>query len=529
MGITDYGIGPNGAYEYATNESIGIVTITSLSTRNSGGSTDMTFQLNVNLAFTNNDVEYVYWIQDVAYIDTSSKQINFLDNVWNSSAPSADMNASAISGNGTVDTSKAGSFYYYIADETLPGNNIPLTYPATITFNVTSRVNSSDEPTVSFAYDDGYGLITYDTVTFKTAQGLTSLTGFEVNGFNYNPTGLFYDSELILGGPGDGSQTTDLKSDVQLQLEYWNGHNYQMVANAYNFGSDTAEGISNVLAQFSHNPETGTISAEIQPGAGQLNKLYDQSQIAIINITSPLTSGTLHVTNASNPTATAQQYPFVNGEVTITLYPGYYKLQLYNQTGQIFDQGNFAFNAGQNLSLQTPFNAFTHNTAVISVATDETVIGQGLTGNITVQVVDNGQHAETFNVTVYANTTVIGTQQVINLNTTDTATLTFLWNTTSLPNGNYTISAYASPVPGENDVTDNNLTGGWVIVSIIGDITGPSGWPDGRIDNRDLGLVARNFLQTVPPADPNWDLNGDLKIDMRDISIIAKNFGQHLP
>jgi len=197
MGVVDYGIGPDGSYEYATNGSVGVVTITSLSTRNSRRSTSMTFQLNVNLVFTGNDQQYVYWIQDVAYVDTSSQVISYLDNVWNSSASSANMIASGISGNGQVAPSKSGSFYYYVAEETLQGNNIPLPYPATITLNVTSGVSSSGEPKVSFAYNDGYGLITYDTVTFATAQGLTSLSGFEVNGFSYNPDGLFYDSELV--------------------------------------------------------------------------------------------------------------------------------------------------------------------------------------------------------------------------------------------------------------------------------------------------------------------------------------------
>lgn len=523
MGIVDYGIGPDGPYEYATNGSVGVVTITSLSTRNSRRSTSMTFQLNVDLVFTSNDQQYVYWIQDVVYVDTSSQVIGYLDNVWNSSASSANMIASGISGNGQVAPSKSRSFYYYVAEETLQGNNIPLQYPATITLNVTSGVSSSGEPKVSFAYNDGYGLITYDTVTFPTAHGLTSLSGFEVNGFSYNPDGLFYDSELILGGPGGGSQTTDLQSDVQLQLEYWNGHNYEMVANAYNFGSDTAEGIGNVLPQFSHSPESGTIIAEIQPGAGQLSELYDQSQIGIIDIASPLASGILYVTSASDPTATAWQCPFVNGEVTVILYPGYYSLQLHYQTGAIYDQGNFTVNAGQNLSLQAPFNVSTHNVAVISVVADKTVIGEGFSGNVTVNVGDNGEYAETFNVTVYANTTVIGTQNVSNLNATSQMTLTFTWNTTGLAEGNYTISAYAEPVPGEADTVDNNFTNSKVTLSISGDING-----DGKVDILDISMAARAYGSRLGEQRfvPNADVNNDGIVNILDMSLIARDYGK---
>jgi hypothetical protein len=528
MGMADFGICPSGPYEYATNDSVGIVTIASLSTNKSLNDTEMSFQLNVNLAFNTSYGQYVYWIQDVAFIDTASNWVDFVDNVWNSSAPVANMTASGVSGNGQIAyLPTRESFYYYDcinASQSLPGNNITLTYPATITFNVTSSVNSSEEPTVSFAYDDGYGLITYDTVTFTNVTGLTSLTGFEVNGFNYNPYGSFYDSELVLGGPGGGSDTTDLQSDVLLQLEYWNGHNYQIVPNAYNFGSDTAEGINNTLSQPSYYQENGTISARIMPGAGQLGELYDASQTGTINITSPLTSGTLYVTNASDPNASAWQISFVSGEVTVTLYPGYYDLQLYNQFGALFDQGNFTVSAGQILNLQTPLGPATHGVAAISAVSAKTVVGEGFSDNVTVLVADTGDYAETFNVTAYANSTAIGTQQV-SLNATDQTTLTFTWNTTGFAYGNYIISAYAWPVSGENNTANNTFTGGVVTVTIPGDILN-----DGTVDIYDAIALAEAYGST--PGSPNWnpnaDINGDGIVDIYDAIILSAYYNQRL-
>jgi hypothetical protein len=68
--------------------------------------------------------------------------------------------------------------------------------------------------------------------------------------------------------------------------------------------------------------------------------------------------------------------------------------------------------------------------------------------------------------------------------------------------------------------------------ALIGDITGPDGQPDGKCDMRDLGLVARNFGRTVPPAPANCDITGptalvpDGIIDMRDIGLIARHFGE---
>jgi hypothetical protein len=525
MGMADYGIRPSGPYEYATNDSVGIVTITSLSTDSGPNDTGMTFQLNVDLAFNTSQAQYVYWIQDVALIDTASNQVDFLDNVWNSSAPAANMFASGISGNGqVVSLRRSQSFYYYDcinSSQPLPGNNITLTYPATITFNVTSSVSPSGEPTVCFAYDDGYGLITYDTVTFTNVTGLTSLTGFEVNGFNYAPDGSFYDSELILGGPGGGSDTTDIQSNVLLQLEFWNGHNYQIVPNAYNFGSNTGEGIDNAISQPSYYQKNGTISARIVPGTGQLGELYDQSQIGIINITSPLDSGTLYITNASDPNATAWQIPFVDGEVTVTLYPGYYDLQLYYQYGALFDQGNFTVTAGQILNLQAPFSGGTHAVAAISAVSAKTVIGKGFSDNVTVQVADNGDYAETFNVTLYANSTVIGTQQV-SLNPKDQTTLTFTWNTAGFTYGNYTISAYVWPVPGENNTANNNFTGGVVTVTIPGDVD-----DTGTVNMGDIVSLLRAFSSTIgmPNYVANCDIENNGRIDMGDIVIALRNFG----
>jgi hypothetical protein len=356
MGIADYGIGPNGPYEYATNSFIGITNIGSLSTSNSTGGGEMTIQLNAVLVFNYGGNQYVYWIQNVAGMDTSDGSLSFNTNIWNYSALSANMSSSGVYGNGVVSHQGSGRYYYSsLASLSLPGSDILLTYPATITLNVTTAVNSYGEPMVLFSYDDGYGSVTYDTITFVT-HGQTSLTGFEVNGFNSTTSRNFYDAELILGGNGNGTSTVDTQSDIQLQLEYWNGHNYQIVENAYNYGSDTAETILNVLDNPYYHPDNGGLYADLQAGAGgQLGGLYNESQIGIVNITSPLNSGILSITSTDNPNAVAAQIPFVNGEVIVPIFPGNYTFQLI-QNGQIYDQGNFGVSAGFEQDLNTPFN-----------------------------------------------------------------------------------------------------------------------------------------------------------------------------
>lgn len=71
--------------------------------------------------------------------------------------------------------------------------------------------------------------------------------------------------------------------------------------------------------------------------------------------------------------------------------------------------------------------------------------------------------------------------------------------------------------------------------AMIGDTTGPNGWPDGVVDIRDVALVARHINQSVPPAPPNCDVTGptlsvpDGKVDIRDVVFVASHYGQHDP
>jgi len=207
------------------------------------------------------------------------------------------------------------------------------------------------------------------------------------------------------------------------------------------------------------------------------------------------------------------------------LYPGYYDLQLCNQYGQLFDEGNFTVSTGQVLNLQTPLSSATHKVAIIGALSTKTVIGKGFGGNVTVLVADTGDYDETFNVTIYANSTAIGTEQV-SLNATERAALTFIWNTTDSAYGNYTLSGYAWPVPGETNTTDNNFTGSSVTLSIPGDLDG-----DFKVSRQDLAVLANAYGSK--PGDSNWnpnaDINNDGKVSLQDLVILAQRYGQDNP
>jgi uncharacterized repeat protein (TIGR01451 family) len=175
------------------------------------------------------------------------------------------------------------------------------------------------------------------------------------------------------------------------------------------------------------------------------------------------------------------------------------------------------------------------NIAVKDLTPFETSAKRGSLLYLNATVANEGYFAETVNTTLYANSTTIGSQN-ITLTGRSENDIIFVWNTTNFQIGNYTISAYAEPVSGETYTADNSFVDSWVtIVSLVGDITGPDGFPDGECDIRDVSLVARNFGLTVPPAPANCDLTGptagvpDGEIDIRDVSLVAKHFGEHYP
>jgi hypothetical protein len=178
-----------------------------------------------------------------------------------------------------------------------------------------------------------------------------------------------------------------------------------------------------------------------------------------------------------------------------------------------------------------------HDVAVADLRLSKTLVGQGYSLNLTVTVLNLGDYTETVNVTSYANTTEIETQETT-LSSGNVTNLTFTWNTTGFFNGNYTISTYTEPVPDETDMADNNFTGSLAVVTNPGDVTG-----DTKASMNDIVMILDSFGSTTgpdgwywhgPPCilcphDPNCDIDGNGKVDIGDLIISLGNFGQHYP
>jgi len=101
--------------------------------------------------------------------------------------------------------------------------------------------------------------------------------------------------------------------------------------------------------------------------------------------------------------------------------------------------------------------------AVLSVTPSEILGGQGFTPSIDVTVENQADLTENFTVTLYADKNIavigdeiiIGEQTVSSLTGGTSTTLTYTWNTTDIPKGDYTISAKAHEILDEVDTADN--------------------------------------------------------------------------
>lgn len=106
--------------------------------------------------------------------------------------------------------------------------------------------------------------------------------------------------------------------------------------------------------------------------------------------------------------------------------------------------------------------------AIVNVAPAKTIIGQGNSLPVYVAVKNQGDFfTETFNVTVYYDSSPIETKIVFNLPSGGSEkNLTFTWDTNDVPLGNYAISAYATPVPDETETQDNTYVDGTITVRL---------------------------------------------------------------
>jgi cytochrome c biogenesis protein CcdA len=96
-----------------------------------------------------------------------------------------------------------------------------------------------------------------------------------------------------------------------------------------------------------------------------------------------------------------------------------------------------------------------HNVTILNIfpLANESVVGQIVKINVIVQ--NNGDTTESFNVTLYTNSTSIEQLSVKGLESNELRILTFHWNTTGYEEGNYLLSAKINLFSNETNVSSN--------------------------------------------------------------------------
>jgi len=84
--------------------------------------------------------------------------------------------------------------------------------------------------------------------------------------------------------------------------------------------------------------------------------------------------------------------------------------------------------------------------------------------SINVTVVNLGTETEAFNITVYYDNVIIGTESVANLISGASEILTIKWETTNVDPDTYTIKAVASIITGEIDTENNEFIDDAIII-----------------------------------------------------------------
>jgi PKD repeat protein len=98
-----------------------------------------------------------------------------------------------------------------------------------------------------------------------------------------------------------------------------------------------------------------------------------------------------------------------------------------------------------------------HDIAITNVHVSPKAVFIGGTISINVTVENQGKQSEVFDVSVYANSTIIASSQDQQLAYGEQKTLPFSWNTTGFAEGIYLIKANITVLPGEIDISDNEF------------------------------------------------------------------------
>ena len=93
--------------------------------------------------------------------------------------------------------------------------------------------------------------------------------------------------------------------------------------------------------------------------------------------------------------------------------------------------------------MRNAIDSYLHDIAVLCVIPSSPLLPIGKLLEVNVTVKNEGAYNESFTVTLYYNSNIIGSEYVENLEPDTEQVLTFYWNSSNVTEGKYAISAYA--------------------------------------------------------------------------------------
>lgn len=227
MGIGDFGLINKSGHLTGTVLNTpsfeGTINVNNMTAFNLGndGPYSVSFQLNTVTYKTTlfGKSNYEFWTQNVVFYSTRTHTLQFIDNIWNFSSPTAVMSSNSI-------YNSTGQVIPFPGVHIALGPSFTLMYPFTVhLYNNLTVVDGRD--TVFFNYSiPQLGVSgTYDRVEFNSTYGMPPMysappTFYHVDGNKFAPNGLLYDAEIMIGGPGGGSTNTLYSMNTTMSLKY---------------------------------------------------------------------------------------------------------------------------------------------------------------------------------------------------------------------------------------------------------------------------------------------------------------------
>lgn len=333
-GISTFGLsnssGVVSSYQVQTTEVVGIANISSMQVytpnaeREYGVSdTGATLQLNTVLVVNDASGQKVYWAQNVPDFETGPSTVSIGDEIWNWTDNTGFLSNQTVTSpnlqnGGAVYPTGEGNSGPYVYNYNGPNEtystplNLGLLVSETVLPNQGVLVQFGDEILANASGTTTTTINWFDNVTLVDPSVQSAY--FDVSGGAVPPIGLFYDTELVFGGEGNGAVAQFTQLQANLGLYYQSSSSPTGILSSfptyYSFSGDTGESADDLVVTYSNG--IASVGTGVNP-----NYTYLGSGTQTLNLqtmtSSTLTTASAHYNNPTGVEATTGQYTVGQG------------------------------------------------------------------------------------------------------------------------------------------------------------------------------------------------------------------------